>query len=267
MTTYTETGSGRAQGILWSRRAADWADVQEGQSRALFDAVLERVPPSSGNVLLDVGCGAGGFCERAAARGFRVAGFDAADELIAIARRRLRLADFHRGDMEALPHPAGTFDAVTGINAFQYAADPVHALAEARRVAKPGAPVVIATWGRADCCEASGYLAALGSMLPPPPPGTPGPFALSDPAALRTFATRAGLHGEDTTEVSVVWQYADLSNALRGLLSVGPAARAIDAAGEPAVRDAVTHAIAPYRTSTGAYRLENVFTFLVARAT
>jgi len=254
------------QGALWGRRAANWADVQERQSHALFTAILDRLALGQGQLVLDVGCGAGGFCALVTARGLRAAGFDAADALVAIARARVPNVDFHTGDMESLPHPNDTFDAVTGVNAFQYAAEPAHALAEARRVAKPGAPVVIATWGRADRCEAAGYLAALGSLLPPPPPGAPGPFALSDPAALRALAARAGLRPEDAVDVPVVWQYADLPTALRGLLSAGPAARAIDIAGETAVRDAVTCALAPFRTSNGGYCLENEFTFLVARA-
>src|SRR5262249_5017319 len=157
----------------------------------------------------------------------------------------------------ALPYPADTFDAVTGVNAFQYAADPGRALAEARRVAKPGAPVVIATWRRPDACEASGYLNALSSLLPAPPTGAPAPLAVSDPAALAAFASEARRQPADSAEVNVIWQYANLQTALRGLLSAGPAVRAIDAAGEPAARAAVTGAIAPFQTSTGAYRLEN----------
>ncbi len=37
---------------------------------------------------------------------------------------------------------------VTAFNAVQFAADPAAALAEAKRVAKPGAPVFMLVWGR-----------------------------------------------------------------------------------------------------------------------
>jgi hypothetical protein len=79
---------------------------------------------------------------------------------------------------------------VTGFNAFQYA-DPVGALREARRV---GAVVGIMTWGAPEHCEAVVLLKALGSLMPPPPPGAAGPFALSAPGALEAIAPfrRAG---------------------------------------------------------------------------
>lgn len=55
--------------------------------------------------------------------------------------------DFRIAEMEGLPHADGSFDVVTGFNAFQYAAKPVNALREARRVAKRGGVLVIAVWG------------------------------------------------------------------------------------------------------------------------
>jgi hypothetical protein len=80
-----------------------------------------------------------------------------------------------------------------GFNAFQYAVSPVNALREARRVVTAGGIVVIAVWGLLESCEAAGYLKALGSLMPPPPPGAPGPFALSDETKLKTLMGEAGL--------------------------------------------------------------------------
>jgi ubiquinone/menaquinone biosynthesis C-methylase UbiE len=53
--------------------------------------------------------------------------------MLAIARTRVPDGDFHVGELESLPFPDGTFDLVTGFNAFQYAANPVAALADARK--------------------------------------------------------------------------------------------------------------------------------------
>src|SRR6185295_10649255 len=98
------------------------------------------------------------------ARGARVSGLDASAPLVAIARARVPAGDFRVGEMEELPFPARAFDAVLGFNSFQYAARPEHALAEARRVARPGAPIVVATWGRPDSCELLGHLKGLGAL-------------------------------------------------------------------------------------------------------
>lgn len=265
-TTQPKPGSAAIQGRLWGARARDWADIQEPASRALHDAGLDDLGVGPGTGLLDVGCGTGFAARLAADRGAQVTGLDAAPAFIEIARERVPEGDFSVGEMEALPFVDDAFDAVTGFNSFQYAADPVRALAEARRVARPGAPVLIATWGRAEDCEASAYLAALGSLLPPPPPGAPGPFALSQPGALEALAGEAGLTPRRAADVDVVWSYPDEATLLRALLSAGPAVKAIDNAGEAAVVAAVHRALGPFRDSGGGYRLENRFRYLIASA-
>jgi SAM-dependent methyltransferase len=257
-------GTAGVQGELWSARARDWADVQEDTMLPLYRAVLERSAIGAGARLLDVGCGSGRFAELAAQRGAVVSGLDAAPALVAIARERVTDGDLRVGEIEQLPWADAAFDVVTGFNAFQYAANPANALREARRVAVAGAPVFIATWGAPEACEAASYLRALGALVPPPPPGTPGPFALSVPGALERLAAEAGLSPGEQVEVECTWHYADLDTALRGLLSAGPAIRAVRHAGEEPVRRAVTEAIAPFRTAQGRYAIENTFRYLVA---
>jgi SAM-dependent methyltransferase len=259
-------GSGSVQGDLWGARARDWADFQEGTVLSLYEAVLERAALRKGTRLFDAGCGAGMFCLLAAARGAEVKGLDAAAALLDIARGRLPNAEFRLGDLEQLPYVDESFDVVTGFNSFQYAADPIVALQEVRRVAKRGAAVFIATWARPQDCEAAAYLAALASLAPPPPPGTPGPFALSEPGALERLAREGGLTARESAEVDCIWRYPDLDTALRGLLSAGPAVRAIRHSGVSRVRAAAAAAISPFRTVRGGYQLENRFRYLVAQA-
>jgi hypothetical protein len=52
---------------------------------------------------------------------------------------------------------------------------------------------VIAVWALPERCDAAGHLEALGSLMPPPAPGAPGPFALSDELKLKALATDADL--------------------------------------------------------------------------
>jgi SAM-dependent methyltransferase len=264
--TATPAGTALVNDGLWGARARDWADVQEGQARALYDAVLEAIAVGRGTQLLDAGCGAGMAVMLAAARGATVTGIDASDALLAIARERVPDAELHRGELEALPFPDAQFDAVTGFNAFQYAATPVAALREARRVARAGAPVVIATWGRPNGMPAASLVAALRPLLPPPPPGAPGPFALSDEVSLRALATDAGLAPDRVADVETTWTYPDLATALRGLNSSGVAQRAIRHAGEDAVTGAHADALAPFQTNDGGFAVSATFRYLIARA-
>lgn len=267
MTTTSESvrGSAPVQGRLWSAKARDWTTL-EAKMVAQYESALENVEIGTGTKLLDVGCGAGLFLRLAAQRGATVTGMDAAAELIEIARERLPDADLTVGEMESLPYEDSSFDVITGFNSFQFAADPARALREAGRVAKRGAPIVIATWGRPEQCEAAGYVKAVGSLLPPPPPGAPGPFALSEEGAIEEFAVKGGLTPGERHEVLCVWAYPDEDTLLRALKSTGFAVKAAESAGEEKVTEAVLEAVAPYRTSDGGYRLENVFTYLVANA-
>jgi hypothetical protein len=140
------------------------------------------------------------------------------------------------------------------------------ALREARRVTKPGAHVVVMTWGKPDGMEAASLIASLRSLLPPPPSGAPGPFALSDETALRTFATGAGLESVEVFDVDSPWQYPDLSTALRGLRSTGVAVRAIENSSEEAVNEAHSKALTRFRQSDGSFRIGATFRCLLARA-
>ena len=48
-----------ANSRLWSARASDWADVQEGQCRAVYVAVFDHLDIGSGIAHFDAGCGSG----------------------------------------------------------------------------------------------------------------------------------------------------------------------------------------------------------------
>src|SRR5919197_2782109 len=260
------SGSAQAQGELWGARARDWAEVQEPAQRALYAPVLDAAGVGEGTRLLEAGCGCGVAAAAAHGRGGAVAGIDAALPLIELARERLGGAEFRVGELEELPYEEASFDVVTVFNSFQYAADPVRALREARRVIGSGGTVAIVTWGRPEDCEASAYLKALGSLLPPPPPGAPGPFALSEPGALEELVAQAGLTPHAAHEVTTRWDYPDRDTALRGLLSAGPAVKAIDGGAEDRVSEAVADSIEPFRTASGGYAIENTWRYLVAGA-
>jgi SAM-dependent methyltransferase len=265
MTVESRSSTAESNGRLWGTRARDWSQVQEHICRPVYEAVFERAGVAAGTRLLDIGCGAGLALAVAAQRGAHVAGIDAADALLAIARERVPDAVLHPGDIESLPFGDDTFDVVTGFNAFQFAANPTRALAAARRVARPTATVAVVTWGDPHGMEAVSVIGALRPLLPPPPPGAPGPFALSDEGALRSFAADAGLEPTEVFDVEAPLAYPDEATALRGLNSSGVAVRAIEHAGEDAVRKAHADALAPFRRRDGSYRVRASFRCLLAR--
>jgi SAM-dependent methyltransferase len=260
------TGSAQTQGDLWSARARDYAELQEGRFLPLYESVQYRPELAKSRSSLDVGCGPGLATQVFSRTIANVAGIDASAAFIDIARERLPGRNLRVGEMETLPHADGSFDVVTGFNAFQYAASPVNALREARRVTQPDGAVVIATWGPPEDCEAAAHLKALGALMPPPPPGAPGPFALSDETKLKALVSEAGLTPMAVVDVDCPWIYPNLEIALRAMLSAGPAERAIRNSGMDRARDAVANSLTPYLKPSGEYHLNNKFRYLIARA-
>jgi SAM-dependent methyltransferase len=259
-------GTATTQGTLWGAAAQDWAELQEPSGAPLYEAAFDALGIASGTRLLDLGCGAGLALQLAAKRGALVAGLDASEALLAVARSRLGEADLRQGDIEDLPFDTDSFDAVTAFNSVQYASSPIQALREVRRTAKPGAPVAVASWGDPDRCQTRTLLAALGPLMPPPPPGAAGPFALAAPGALEALVESATLTAERAIEVPTPFEYANLDTAVRASLSSGPVALAIGRGGREAVQLAATEALRPYVRHDGTVRVDNVMRVVICRA-
>ena len=263
MSTKTDTGTAALQGRLWSARTDDWVAAMEGHMAGAYEQSLDAVGVAAGTRLLDAGCGAGLVLRLAADRGADVSGLDAAEGMLTHARRRVPGAPVVRGEIEQLPFADASFDVVTGFNSFQYAARPAVALAEASRVVRPGGRVLAMVWGPAEMCQGASYLAAIGKLMPPPPPGAPGPFALSSEEALTDLLRGAGLEGVTIADAPTQWRYPDQDTALRGMLASGPVVVAVEHSGGDAVRAAAIEAIAPFRSDDGGFVIRNVFRYAI----
>jgi SAM-dependent methyltransferase len=259
-------GTAQVQGPLWGAAADDWAELAEPAQIPFFEAALDALEVEGGTRLFDAGCGAGLALVLAQERGAVVTGLDASAGLLAVARERLPAADLREGDLEALPYADDSFDAVTAFNAVQYTSDPTGALREIKRVAAPGAPVAVTTWGTADQCEMRAVLGAIGKLLPPPPPGAGGPFALAAEGALERLIEDAGLTPERAIDVPAPYAHGDVDTAVRAHLASGPARRAIETAGLEATRDALTQVCEAARRDDGSVCFDNVFKVVIARA-
>jgi SAM-dependent methyltransferase len=259
------TGSAAKWGPLWGARARDWAANEELQVPT-YEEAIRRVGISRGQRVLDIGSGAGVFLRLVADRGAEAFGLDASDALVEIARERVPEAHLRVGEMEALPYEDDTFDLVTGFNSFFFAADLVAALREARRVAKPGAPVVIQVWGppERNDLEAMKYVAR--RYAPPPPPDAPPPPKLWQPGVLEELASEAGLESEAAFDTSYSFEYVDARTLDRLLMAPMGLAELVGPEREQGVRREIVEALVPYRRPDGSYRLRNEFHFVVGRA-
>jgi SAM-dependent methyltransferase len=106
-------------------------------------ATLALVGTGPGDIL-DAGMGPGRLCAALAERGWRVSGVDVAAEMVELARERLPEARDRllRAEMDSLPFPDESFDAVVATGSLEYAG-PARALAELARVLRPGGAAVV----------------------------------------------------------------------------------------------------------------------------
>jgi SAM-dependent methyltransferase len=261
----TTTGSAERWGLLWGARPDDWAFSEDQQVPTYVEA-LRRVGLQRGQRVLDIGCGVGAFLQLVEAGGAEPAGLDASETLIALARTRLPKADLRVGEMEDLPWADGTFDLVTGFNAFFFANDMVSALREAGRVAKPGAPVVIQVWGRHERCTLEAMKEVARPFLPPRPADAPPDPDLSEAGVLPALAEAAGLAPESEFDVSWTYEYPDDATLGRAMLAPAGLAVLVGPEREDEVARRIVEGLAPFRQYDGSYRLENEFHTLIARA-
>lgn len=257
-------GSRDIQGKLWGQRAEDWANIQEQTGIAGYNYVIKYLKPTVADKLLDVGCGSGLFSDLVSLTGAKVAGVDASEQLIDRATKRNPLIRFVTGEMEELPFEDNTFTVVCGFNSFQYAANVKSALVEAGRILQPGGKLVTMIWGDKADCEAATYLDAVGSLMPPPEPGAPGPFALTENRLLEKTLAQAGFKVLQVEDVASVWEYASAETAIKGLLSSGPVAKAIAHSGFDKVYQTVSQAIVPYTQSNGHIVYHNKFRIAIS---
>ena len=127
-----------------------------GQAHRLRKMTVDQACISSGDSVLDVGCGTGEvtLLAKSHAKAGSVYGIDPAPEMIAVARKkaaRKRLEiDFRVGVIEALPFPDSSMDVVTSSLMMHHLPENLKArgLAEIYRVLKPGGRLLIADFLR-----------------------------------------------------------------------------------------------------------------------
>jgi ubiquinone/menaquinone biosynthesis C-methylase UbiE len=129
----------------------DGYELQMGRwSRRLCEPFLDFAGTELGESILDVGCGTGCLAEALIRRSqfSRLRGVDFSPAYVDHAASRIRdpRVTFEIGDACALNLPDGSFDRVLSLLMLHFVPKAERAIAEMRRVARPGAVVAAAVW-------------------------------------------------------------------------------------------------------------------------
>ena len=133
----------------YGRLAAQYDATWPFYIEATTCETMRRLTLRTTDRLLDVGCGTGVLLQRLAVAypHSRLVGIDLVPEMLAVARRRLPSnVELCEGWAERLPFDDRQFDLVVSCNTFHYFRRPRAALAEFRRVLRPGGRITITDW-------------------------------------------------------------------------------------------------------------------------
>jgi SAM-dependent methyltransferase len=201
-------------------------------SRAVAEPFLHWLAPVPGGAWLDVGCGTGAFAavvlDRAAP--VSIMAIDPSPAQVAFATRRTAdsRATFQVADAQALPFADGTFDIVCAALVLNFVRDPSAALAEMRRVARPGALVAAYVWDFKRELSPSGPLRGAMrrvGLAVPAIPGTP----VSTIGALTGLFAAAGLGNIVSRRIEVASVFVNFTEYWRSQMpSYAPSTTVID---------------------------------------
>ncbi len=104
----------------------------------IIDIVVRLTGLAPGARIADLGCGSGVFTDRLRQRGYQCTGVDLSPKLIRIAREKYPGIEFLEGDIERLPFPDGSFDAVLLAGVLHHLPERAKCAAEIRRILRPG---------------------------------------------------------------------------------------------------------------------------------
>jgi ubiquinone/menaquinone biosynthesis C-methylase UbiE len=177
-------------------------------SRELAHELIAVARVRPGQRALDVGCGTGALTEPLARLlcAEQVVAIDPDRDAVAVCRARLPGVDVRLGTAEALPYDDAEFDAVLAQLVVGQLTDGPQGVAEMRRVAQRGSPVVTCVW---DFGGGMTVLRAFWDVAAALDPRA----AEHDQASTRPYSTQEELHG--------LWAAAGLRDVSSGALVVG----------------------------------------------
>ncbi len=242
-----------------NRLAESYAEFFTPITELAIGRLLDAAKVGPATRVLDVATGPGPAASAALARGADPVGIDLAPRMIELARSLHPGIEFSEGNVESLPFPDLSFDAVVCNFGLGHFPRPEHSLAEGIRVLRPSGSVALSWWDDLQRQRVQGLfreaIAQVG-VLPPAdvPQGHP-VFRFSDTGEFERLLQGAGLNGVTVEDHQTSYFVPDVDTLWRGGLgSLAVTAATIRSQGEPVqrkVRAAFERLTKAYQTSSG----------------
>ena len=179
-------------GGSWAGKAEAYAASYAELCAYPVPALLVVARVRAGSRVLDVGTGTGAVAAAARARGTCVVAVDAEPDMVAWVAERVPGVAAVCAALPALPFADGAFDAVVGNFVVNHVDRPRHAVAELRRVTRPGGQVAVTVWASPGGAGQALLGRAVGAARPRLDPANDFPRT---PTGFATVLTEAGLTG------------------------------------------------------------------------
>ena len=271
----------RASHEIWEAMAPGWERWRADLAEALTPVrewLIGALAPQPGETVLELGAGTGetGF-EAAALLGEdgRLISTDFSQDMLDVARRRggeLGLGNVeHRVmDAERIELESGSVDGVLSQSTYMLVADPAAALAETRRVLRPGGRLALSVWGapeRNPWASIGGMILVERGHMPLPEPEAPGIFSMASEERTRMLLGDAGFGSVRTENVPLRFAFRDLDDYEQWVIDVAGSfaivMRELPEDERALIRGRLGEGFAPFATD-GGYELPGVALCAVA---
>jgi ubiquinone/menaquinone biosynthesis C-methylase UbiE len=221
--------------------------------------LLESVHLRLGARLLDVATGPGALAAEAANQGARPVGIDLSQQMIELAQRLHPDIDFREADVEHLPFPDCTFDAVVCAFGLGHFPKPELAAAECVRTLSPGGRIGFAWWDDPSRQRIQGLfreaIAEIGASAPLDLPQGHNVFRFSNSGEFLRLLEGAGVTDVRVTEHTATYVVPDTETlwlgGLGSLVLTGAVIRKQDPATQDLIRNAFERRASVYRSADG----------------